>query len=207
MVVLRRAFLAGCVGWLAVRAWAAIRPTAFPSVAGPVLDIPRPLITRRRLLEILDPVAGERILEVGPGTGYYTLAVAARLERSGVLDILDVRQAFLEQTVERARTRGLTNVRPTLAHANSLPYPSHCFDAAYLITVLGEIPDPQAALNELERVLKPTGRLVVGEIVLDPDFTTLSWLTRHARVAGLVPERRVGSHIGYFARFTVKTRR
>lgn len=87
---LRRALVAGCAGWLGLRVWAALRPTAFPHFGWPILDIPRPLITRRRLLEILDPVAGERMLEVGPGTGYYTLAVAARLEPAGTLEILEI---------------------------------------------------------------------------------------------------------------------
>ena len=193
--------MVGCAGWLGLRAWASVRPAAFPHFGWPVLDIPRPLITRRGLLEILDPVAGERILEVGPGTGYYTLPVAARLEPAGALEILDVRQSFLDQTFRRARKRGLTNVVPKLGDGRSLPYPSSCFDAACLITVLGEIPDPEAALGEVRRVLKPAGRLVVGEILIDPDFTTLRWLVRHARAAGLVLERHTGTQVGYFARF------
>ena len=201
MSKLWKALLVGCVGWLGLRAWAALRPSAFPYGGRAILDIPRPLITRGRLLEILDPVGGERILEVGPGTGYYTLPVAARLGPRGGLDILDVRQRFLDHTVERVHTRGLTNVVPTLGDGKSLPYPDCRFDAAYAITVLGEIAHPEAALGELRRVLKPAGRLVVGEILIDPDFTTLRWLVSHARAAGLVFERRTGTQVGYFARF------
>lgn len=198
---LRRALFAAAAAWLALRSWAALRPTAFPYLGRPILDIPRPLITRRGLLEILEPAAGEHILELGPGTGYYTLPVAARLEPGGVLEILDVRQSFLDHTVQRARRRGLANVVPTLGDGGSLPYPDSRFDAAYLITVLGEIPDPEAALGELRRVLKPAGRLVVGEIFIDPDFPRLAWLVRRARAAGLRLERRTGSRVGYFARF------
>ena len=183
---LRRTLLAVAAGWLGLRVWAALRPTAFPYFGRPILDIPRPLITRGGLLEILEPAAGERILEVGPGTGYYTLPVAARLEPGGVLEILDVRQSFLDHTVERARRRGLANVVADARRWGSLPYPDRCFDAAYLITVLGEIPDPEAALGELRRVLKPTGRLVVGEIFIDPDFTRLRWLVKRAGAAGLL---------------------
>ena len=51
--------------------------------------------------------------------------------------------------------------------------------------MLGEIPDPEAALGELRRVLKPAGRLVVGEIFIDPDFPRLAWLVRRARAAGV----------------------
>ena len=144
------------------------------------------------------------MLEVGPGSGYYTLAVAAHLEPAGILEILDVRRGFLDQTVGRARGRGLTNVGATLGDGSLLPYPSGCFDAAYLVTVLGEIPDPDEALWEMRRVLKPAGRLVVGEILIDPDFTTLSWLVNHARAAGLRLERRTGPLVGYFARFTAE---
>ena len=95
--------LAALAAWLILRAWAAVRPTAFPYFGRSILDIPRPLVTRGRLLAILDPAQGERILEVGPGTGYYTMPVAARLQPEGILDILDVRQRFLDHAVERAR--------------------------------------------------------------------------------------------------------
>jgi SAM-dependent methyltransferase len=198
---LRTAVVAVCAGWLGLRVWASLRPSAFPRWGWPILDIPRPLISRRGLLRILEPVPGERVLEVGPGTGYYTLPVAERLAPEGVIEILDVQRGFLDRTVRRARARGLTNVVPVLGDGRSLPYPSRAFDAAYLISVLGEIPDPEAALAELRRVLRPSGRLVVGEILIDPDFTTLPWLVRHARAAGLELERRTGPPVGYFARF------
>jgi ubiquinone/menaquinone biosynthesis C-methylase UbiE len=158
----RKALLVACAAWLGLRAWAAFRPTAFPYLARSILELPRPLITRSGLLEILDPAAGERILEVGPGTGYYTLTVADRLGPDGLLEILDVRQSFLDHTMRRAAERGTVNITPTEADATSLPYEDGTFDAAFLITVLGEMPDPQAALGELRRVLKPAGRLVVG---------------------------------------------
>ena len=198
--------LAAATGaWLALRAWAAIRPAAFPYFARSILELPRPLITRKRLLEVLEPTTGERVLEVGPGTGYYTLPVAARLAPEGTLEIVDVRQRFLDHTTTRARAAGLTNVIPALAGGGSIPFPDGCFDAAYLITVLGEIPDPEAALVELRRVLKPTGRLVVGEIFIDPDFPTLGRLVEQAAAAGLLLERRVGTSLAYFARFTPTT--
>ena len=129
------------------------------------------------------------------------MPVAARLEPAGVLEILDIRQSFLDHTVQHARRRGLTNIVPSLGDGGALPYPDGYFDAAYLITVLGEIPDPEAALSELGRVLKPAGRLVVGEIFIDPDFPRLGWLVGCARRAGLELERRSGSPLGYFARF------
>lgn len=199
---LQRALLAGSAGWLGLRAYGALRPTAFPHFAWPILVAPRPLITRRRLLEILEPRAGEHVLEVGPGSGYYSLAVAEHLEPGGMLDVLDVRQSFLDQTLRRARRRGVTNLVPTLGEGAALPYPDGSFDAAYLITALGEIPDPDTALAELRRVLRSAGRLVVGEIFIDPDFPRLGRVVRHAHAAGLRLERRSGTPLAYYARFT-----
>jgi SAM-dependent methyltransferase len=68
--------------------------------------------------------------------------------------------------------------------------------------VLGEIPDQDAALAELHRVLKPGGRLVVGEtFVGDPHVVTFGGLRERAERTGLRFEERVGSPFGYFARF------
>lgn len=72
------------------------------------------------------------------------------------------------------------------------------FDAAYLVAVLGEIPDQRAALSELRRVLKPSGRLVVGELLGDPHMVTARSLQRLGAAVGLELERRVGPRFGYF---------
>ena len=64
-----------------------------------------------------------------------------------------------------------------------------------------EIPDPDAAVRELARVLRPGGRLVVGELLGDPHYVTLGTLRSRAEAAGLAFERRVGPKVGYFARF------
>jgi len=73
------------------------------------------------------------------------------------------------------------------------------FDAAYLVTVLGEIPDPAAAVRELGRVLKPTGRLVVGEF-LDRHYVPVVDLLRYGNAAGLELSARLGPPLAYFAR-------
>ena len=95
------------------------------------------------------------------------------------------------------------NLEATLADGRTLPYPASSFDGAYLIDVLGELPDARAALGELRRILKPDGRLVVGEGFLDPDFVSLRTLEAVARDRGFALESRHGIRLMYLARFKV----
>jgi SAM-dependent methyltransferase len=181
--------------------WWRRHPSACPYSQRFFVEAPHPFITRARLMEVLEPEPGERMLEVGPGTGYYTLDVAGRLGENGRLDILDVQQEMLDHTMRAAARRGLSNLHPARCDAAALPYPDSSFGAAYLVTVLGEVPDQEAALRELRRVLAPTGRLVVGEVLLDPHVVTFARLQERAAAAGLRLERRSGGRLGYFARF------
>jgi ubiquinone/menaquinone biosynthesis C-methylase UbiE len=187
---------------LGVALWWRKNPSACPYSQRFWVEAPHPLITRERLREILEPAAGERILEVGPGTGYYTLDMAEWVGPDGAVEIFDIQQEMLDHTTDRAAERALRNVRPTLGNAQDLPFEDDSFDAAVLITVLGEIPDQDAALRELARVLKPGGRLVVGELFGDPHMVTLGALKQRAAGAELGFERVVGPNpFGFFARF------
>lgn len=180
-------------GW-----WWRTHPSACPYGQRWVVELPHPYITRGRLLEALGPVEGRSVLEVGPGSGYYTLPAAEAIGSSGRLDIFDLQQEMLDHTLKRADERGLRHVVGTQGDARELPYADASFDAAFLVTVLGEIPDQDAALLELRRVLRPDGRLIVGELLGDPHWVAPGKLRRRAEAAGLVFEKRIGTPLAYF---------
>jgi SAM-dependent methyltransferase len=192
--------LAAAAALLAAALWWRRHPSACPYGQRFWVEAPHPLITRDRLREALEPWPGERVLEVGPGTGYYTLDAADWIAPGGRLDIFDLQQDMLDHTMRRAGERGLTNIAATRGDARELPYPDASFDAAFLVTVLGEIPDQDAALRELARVLKPGGRLVIGELFGDPHWVSPARLRQRAGAAGLAFNRRSGTPLGYFAR-------
>jgi ubiquinone/menaquinone biosynthesis C-methylase UbiE len=114
------------------------------------------------------------------------------------LHLLDVQQEMLDHTMRRARAAGLDNLEPRHGDARDLPYPDATFDGVFLVAVLGEVPDQDSALRELCRVLKPGGRIVVGELAGDPHMVTAGTLRGRAERAGLRFERRVGPPFGYF---------
>jgi ubiquinone/menaquinone biosynthesis C-methylase UbiE len=176
-------------------------PSACPYGLRFSLEFPHPSVTRSTLREILSPQPGERVLEIGPGTGYYSLHAARWLEPEGTLEVLDIQQQMLDHTMRRARALGISNIVPTRGDAQTLPYSDGRFDSAYLVATLGEIPDHERALRELRRVLKRGGCLVVGEVLLDPHRVSLGDLRRMAEAAGLGYERRVKGSLGYFASF------
>ena len=119
----------------------------------------------------------------------------------GQVDIFDIQQQMLDHVMRQANRRGVTNVVPDAGDAQRLPYGDDTFDAAVLVTVLGEIPDQEQALQEMARVLKPGGGLVVGELFGDPHMVTSGKLRERAGRAGLGFERRIGSPLAFFERF------
>ncbi len=200
---MRKVLLAAAAAVLAAALWWRKNPSACPYGQRFWVEAPHPLITRDRLRETLLPRPGERILEIGPGTGYYSLDLARWLEPEGTLELFDLQQEFLDHTMERVEAAGLSNVTATRGDATALPQPDDSIDAVVLTCVLGEIPDQDAALSEIARVLRPGGRLIVGELFGDPHFTTPGALERRGEAAGLRLEERNGPAIGYFARLAV----
>ena len=202
MRALRRLLIAAALAVGAAALWWRRNPSACPYNQRFWVQAPHPFITRDRLREVLAPRPGERILEVGPGTGYYTLHMADWVGPEGSVEILDVQQEMLDHTMGRANEAGLENLAPTLADAAAMPYEDGSFDAAFLVTVLGEIPDQDAALRELARVLRPGGRLVVGELMGDPHYVSIKPMRLRAAAAGLEFQTRSGNPMGFFARFS-----
>jgi ubiquinone/menaquinone biosynthesis C-methylase UbiE len=117
---------------------------------------------------ILAPRPGERLLEVGAGSGMYALELADAILPGGTIDLVDDQPRLLEVAIRRARERRLANVTAVFADVRYLPFDDGAFDAAYVIAALGRVTSPEAALQEIARVLRRGGRLVVGELNDDP---------------------------------------
>ena len=198
---MRRLLALAGLGTIAAALWWRRNPSACPYNQRFWVEAPHPLITRGRLRAILAPRPGERLLEVGPGTGYYSLPVAGWLAPGGTLEVLDVQREMLDHTLGRAAEQRIEGIVATEADARQMPYEDASIDGAYLVTVLGEIPDQDEALRELRRVVRPGGRVVVGELFGDPHWVAPGALRKRAESAGLRFERRIGTPLGYFARF------
>jgi ubiquinone/menaquinone biosynthesis C-methylase UbiE len=191
---------AAAAATLGAALWWRKNPSACPYGQRFWVEAPHPIITRDRLRSVLRPQPGERLLEIGVGTGYYSLDLAGWVAPEGALELFDLQQKFLDHVMRAAGERGLSNLVATQGDATDLPHQDASVDAVILTAVLGEIPDAAAALREIRRVLKPDGRLVVGELFGDPHFTTRASLERMGGEAGLQLAETSGNWFGFFAR-------
>jgi ubiquinone/menaquinone biosynthesis C-methylase UbiE len=164
-------------------------------------------VRRRYMDPILDRVGiqpGERVLELGPGPGAFTVKAARRVGAEGWVVAVDIQPQMIAQVEERVREAGLTNVEAHVASAYDLPLGDESVDRAFLVTVLPEVPDQARALAELRRVLKAGGLLSITEEFTDPDYPLASETIRRAEGAGFELEQRFGNFWVYTLNFRRK---
>jgi ubiquinone/menaquinone biosynthesis C-methylase UbiE len=161
-------------------------------------------IRRRYMRPVLDRVGiqpGDRVLELGPGPGTFTVEAAQRAGPDGLLVAVDIQPDMIAQVNERVRQAGQTNVATHVANAQALPLEDESVDRAFLITVLPEIPDRGRALAELHRVLRPRGVLSITEEFYDPDYLFSSETVRLVEPAGFRFRQRYGRILVYTVNF------
>ncbi|HSR34648.1 MAG TPA: methyltransferase domain-containing protein [Anaerolineae bacterium] len=161
-------------------------------------------IRRRYMRPVLDRVGirpDERVLELGPGPGIFTVDAARRAGREGYLIAVDIQPKMIARLQRRVQEAGITNVETYVASAHDLPLDDGSVDRAFLVTVLHEIPDPSRALAELQRVLRPGGVLSITEEFLDPDYFFPAETIRLVEAAGFRLCERLGNLWVYTANF------
>jgi ubiquinone/menaquinone biosynthesis C-methylase UbiE len=121
-----------------------------------------------KTLEATGLQPGQCVLEVGCGTGFFTIPAARLVGDTGLVHSIDLYPRAIEHVTQKTQEAVLTNVKLTLADALATGLPDSGFD---LILLLGVIPSPTLPLDrllpEMHRLLKPDGELAV--------WTVFSW--------------------------------
>ena len=170
--------------------------------AGTLHNPLRPLLHPvRRTLERAHVEAGATVLEVGPGTGYFSVEASRMIGPGGRLLCLDIQPPMLAELSGHLRYAGVTNAGLLLGDATRLPLAEGSVDTAYLVAVLGEIPDRPQALRELRRVLRRGGVLSITETLTDPDYQLEDSVRDVCRAVGFEPLEHTRGLLGYTMNF------
>jgi ubiquinone/menaquinone biosynthesis C-methylase UbiE len=153
------------------------------------------------ILDRVEVAPGMRVLDVGCGPGRLAVPAAQRVGPSGEVVALDIQEEMLRRTRIRAAQAGLKNVHTLHAAAGEGQTPERTFDRAWLVTVLGEIPNREAALAEVFAALKPGGLLSVTELIPDPHYQSRSTVRRLAAGAGFVEQAAFGNWLAFTLNF------
>ncbi len=112
-----------------------------------------------RLWTLVGLAPGERVADVGAGTGYFAFPAAVRVGRRGRVYAIDVSPELIALLEERRRDRRIPQLTVVRSSPMRIPLPSRIADVVLLANLLHGIPD--ATLTEAVRLLKVSGRLVV----------------------------------------------
>ena len=121
---------------------------------------------RLRAIERMDIQPGERVLEVGVGTG---INLSLYPKECSVIGI-DFNESMLEIARERAERKDIRNVRLLQMDAADLKFADNAFDIVYAPYLISVVPDPIRVAHEMRRVCRPGGRVIVLNHFLSPNL-------------------------------------
>ncbi len=160
-------------------------PGALPTLANLGLRTPlrRKFFGPASTLRAAGIQKGWNVLEIGPGWGFLTQGAAEQVGDEGQVVGIDIDTRMLRRCQERVDIP-YDSLHLTCGDGARLPFPSHSFDSALLVSVLGEVRDRKALFRELKRCLKPGASAVVNELALDPDYVFPWTVARFGEEAG-----------------------
>src|SRR5688572_26216385 len=115
----------------------------------------------RAVFQLLSVHEGEKVLDVGCGTGGAVRALARQVGNSGVVVGVDYSATMINEALKRSAGLDLP-VEYRKADAHSLPFDDNAFDACFSLRSFEILDDPRRALGEMVRVIRSGGRIFIN---------------------------------------------
>jgi len=158
------------------------------------------------IVDAIDAKPGMTVVDVGCGSGLYTVAVAKAVQPDGIVYAVDIQEGMLEKLKARMEQDGVENITPILADAEGqIPLDDGIADAVFSVAVIPEIPNPVKAMEQIKRLMAEEGVFAEAELLLDPDYPLRRTVIKWANEAGLVLEREIGNLFRYVLVFRKRT--
>ncbi len=177
-----------------------------PSFMTRLIDNP----IRRKLIQKPATVAerlklepGMIVLEIGPGKGSYTKAIAKEVLPNGKVYAIDIQESIIKRLKKRIEKENIENIIPKIDDAYNLSFEDGSIDRIIMIACLPEIPEPVRVLKEAKRVLKLDGIISLSEMLPDPDYPRRKTEKKWADEAGFELDEQFGNWFIYQLNFKI----
>lgn len=123
---------------------------------------------------------GQRVADIGAGTGFFTLLMAREVGERGRIYAVDIAKNFVDASVRRSRDHGLSNVEGVVNDQHSVKLPPDSIDLAFISDTYHHFEYPLDTLRSIHRALVPGGELVVIDFKRIPGVSN-PWVLGHVR--------------------------
>jgi ubiquinone/menaquinone biosynthesis C-methylase UbiE len=110
------------------------------------------------ILNQLDLKASQSVADLGCGSGYFSVPISFKVKQ---VYAIDVQQEMLDHVKKKIHNQKISNIKTLLSQDNKIPLPDQSIDKLLTVNTLHEFNDKTTTLNEIYRVLKPDGQVII----------------------------------------------
>jgi ubiquinone/menaquinone biosynthesis C-methylase UbiE len=136
---------------------------------------------KSKIVEALEIKPGDHVADIGAGTGAFLSALNSKVANKGKVYAVEISPKFVEFMKKRVQLENLSSVEVVLGTPNSSNLKSSTVDTVLLVNVYHHLDKTETMLNDFQRILKKTGKLVIVDFDRRPGISS-EWIMKHTRL-------------------------